>query len=341
MLNAVYQLAAPYRFEVAVHEERITSNDVVVRPSHLSICNADQRYYQGTRGADILKQKLPLALIHEGIGSVLMDSTGTFSPGDLVVMIPNTPCEENDYIAENYLRSSKFRGSSMDGFLQDLVVTNPSRLIALPEWINPDIAAFTEMVSVAMHAICRFKRIASNQPNNIGIWGDGNLGFITALLMRYLFPEAILTVIGHSQEKLSDFTFVDSTFLSGEVPTNLLVDGAFECAGGSGSQSAIDQVIDHIVPESTISLMGVSENSVPINTRMVLEKGLRLFGSSRSGRGDFLNVIQLYNNHPEVTDYLVRIVGQTVDVKTVDDIISAFEVDIRKRLGKTIIHWDK
>ena len=33
--------------------------------------------------------------------------------------------------------------------------------------------------------------------------------------------------------------------------------------------------------------MGVSENFVEINTRMMLEKGLRMFGSSRSGRKDF------------------------------------------------------
>ena len=56
-----------------------------------------------------------------------------------------------------------------------------------------------------------------------------------------------------------------------------LVDHAFECAGGEGSVAAIEQIIDRI-NRGTVSLLGVSENNVPINTRMVLEKGLRLFG---------------------------------------------------------------
>ncbi|SUM34962.1 zinc-binding dehydrogenase [Staphylococcus gallinarum] len=46
-------------------------------------------------------------------------------------------------------------------------------------------------------------------------------------------------------------------------------------------------MIDLISPEGSISLLGVSEYGVEINTRMVLEKGLTLFGSSRSGAQDF------------------------------------------------------
>lgn len=83
----------------------------MVRPPHLSICNADQRYYQGKRSAKVLKQKLPMALIHEGIGDVVFDPRGEFATGQTVVMVPNTPFEKDGIIAENYLRSSKFRAS--------------------------------------------------------------------------------------------------------------------------------------------------------------------------------------------------------------------------------------
>ena len=50
----------------------------------------------------VLRQKLPMALIHEGIGVVLRDPSGEFEPGEEVVMIPNTPVEEDEFIAENY-----------------------------------------------------------------------------------------------------------------------------------------------------------------------------------------------------------------------------------------------
>ena len=106
MLNTVYQLVAPRKFEVTYENIGLQDDDIIVRPTHLSICNADQRYYQGLREEHILRQKLPMALIHEGIGVVLRDPSGEFEPGEEVVMIPNTPVEEDEFIAENYLRSS-------------------------------------------------------------------------------------------------------------------------------------------------------------------------------------------------------------------------------------------
>ena len=67
MLNTVYRLVAPRRFEVEFNDINLHSGQVVVRPTHLSICHADQRYYQGLRPAEVMKSKLPMALIHEGL----------------------------------------------------------------------------------------------------------------------------------------------------------------------------------------------------------------------------------------------------------------------------------
>ena len=100
MINTVYRLAQPRRFEVAFETIDLFGGNAVVRPTHLSICNADMRYYLGTRDAKVLAQKLPMALIHEGIGRVGLDSTGRFKCGDKVVMIPNIPCETDAYCGE-------------------------------------------------------------------------------------------------------------------------------------------------------------------------------------------------------------------------------------------------
>ena len=85
MFNTVYQLVRPRQFEIAFEDITIDDTHVLVRPTHLSICHADQRYYQGTRADAILRQKLPMALIHEGIGRVVYDPTGTYQAGQRVV----------------------------------------------------------------------------------------------------------------------------------------------------------------------------------------------------------------------------------------------------------------
>lgn len=79
------------------------------------------------------------------------------------------------------------------------------------------------------------------------------------------------------------------------------MDHAFECVGGNGSPVAIEQIIGLIKPESTISILGVSEYPVPINTRMILEKGIRMFGSSRSGVADFQKRLICMLNIPKLS----------------------------------------
>lgn len=81
------------------------------------------------------------------------------------------------------------------------------------------------------------------------------------------------------------------------------------------------------------------ENPVSINTRMILEKGLRMFGSSRSGREDFVKTIELYQSNPEIPEYLQNIVGGVFKIRSIDDMRKAFEADIHKEFGKTIMIW--
>ena len=74
---------------------------------------------------------------------------------------------------------------------------------------------------------------------------------------------------------------------------------------------------------------------------MVLEKGLKIFGSSRSGRNDFINLIELYKTCPDILLYLENIVGSVIDVRSIKDITLAFETDIHSMIGKTIMVWNK
>ena len=122
---------------VAFNDIDLNSDKVVVRPTHLSICHADRRYYQGTRPADVMaKSAADGSDSHEAIGDVVYDATGEFKPGKLVVMIPNTPVEKDDVIAENYLRKFQVPCRGFDGFMQDNVALDRDRLVRLPQDID-------------------------------------------------------------------------------------------------------------------------------------------------------------------------------------------------------------
>src|SRR5690625_432731 len=339
MINQVYRLVAPRQFEITYKAKSIISDKVVIRPTHLSICAADQRYYTGSRGKEAMREKLPMALIHEGVGEVVFDPTETFVIGTKVVMVPNIPTEKDSFVAENYLRSSYFRSSGYDGFMQDYIFSDADRLVELPEDIDMNIAAFTELITIATHALSRLERRSTTKKEVFGVWGDGNLGFITTLLLKRIYPNSRVILFGKTDYKMNHFSFVDDSIKIDAIPDDLRIDHGIECAGGRGSQYAINQIIDHIHPEGTISLLGVSEYPVEINTRMVLEKGLTLIGSSRSGASDFQRTVDIYKEHPKILDYLETLVGETYTVRKIEDITKAFEGDLSSSWGKTLMKW--
>lgn len=338
MINQVYQLVAPRQINVAFHDLSLAGENVIVRPKHLSICAADQRYFTGTRDRRVMERKLPMALIHEAWGEVVSDGRGELAPGTKVLLVPNTPREQDNFIGENYLPSSRFRASGFDGFMQEYVSMERDRVVPF-ENIIPEVAALSELISVAMHAVRSFMASAHGRRDAIGVWGDGNLGYLTCLLVKMLMPETKVYIFGMSPDKLNYFSFADAVYDVASMDGHVEIDHAFECVGGGGSEYAIDQIIDCIHPEGTIVLMGVSENNVPIRTRMVLEKGLRLMGRSRSGREDFLYTARYLQDNPEMQHRIKKIIREVIPVKNVADIVGAFESDIHQAF-KTVMRWD-
>jgi ribitol-5-phosphate 2-dehydrogenase len=341
MIQTIYRLTAPGMIEPACRAVIPSDTDVLLRPRFLSVCRADQRYYQGTRPPEVLKKKLPMALIHECVAQVVQDPTNRYKRGQLVVPVPNVPSEVDTWIAENYLPSSKFRSSGYDGYLREYDYTPASRCVAVPP-VNPHILSFLELISVCVHAISRFERIAHGRRDTLAVWGDGNLGYITCLLLRILYPSAKIIICGPGQEKLSYFSFADERVPVTQVRGNAATpfcDHCFECVGGAGARHAINQMIDVCASEGVISLMGVSEQFPDLNTRMILEKGLWLYGSSRSGVDDFARAAQILAENPDAVNYLEALVGEVVLVREIADIHHAFSADLRLPFGKTILDW--
>lgn len=338
MINRVYRLVAPKRFAICFLDEDLSEDRVYVRPTYLSICAADQRYYLGLRPKEVLDKKLPMSLIHEGIGEVVFDSRGEYKKGDRVVMIPNTPSLSSDVIKENYLPKTKFRSSGYDGFMQSAIPMRRDRIIKLGSKVKSETASFTEMFTIPFSILDEFEKASHSIKDTFGVWGDGNIGFVTALVLKKRYPDAKVYVMGKDQEKLNYFSFADGTYDVDELPEGFKVDHAFECCGGKFSEDAINQIIDYIGPQGYIGLLGVSEQAPRINTRMVLEKGLTLMGSSRSGYKDFKRAVEMLED-PEVNNYLNTIISEIVEINKIEDINKAFDSDTTNKF-KTVLKWN-
>lgn len=338
MIGRVYRLVDAKRIEMKQREIQLSDDTVLVRPEYMSICAADQRYYLGQRKKEVLSRKLPMALIHEATGTIIHDPGGIFQANMKVVLIP---LDDNDSIASeiksNYRKDSKFASSGVDGFMRDVVAIQRNRLLPIDSGYA-SIYVFTEILSVALGAVDMFEAARQTSVDSIGVWGDGSMGFITALALRCRYPQSKLYVFGKSARKLSKFSFASQKFYIDKIPRGMAVKHAFECVGGKKSESALQQIIDCISPQGVVSLLGVSESAVTIETRNVLDKGLQLIGNSRSNRNDFKAALTLINKNEVCRKYLHLLISETIEIQSEQDISRWFEQDILNDF-KTLGVW--
>lgn len=339
MIALQYRLTQPFVIETAYNDISLCDGGkVIVKPLFLSICKADMRYYFGQRDANILKKRLPMSLIHEACGEVLYDPLGQLKKGQKVVLLPNIPGKDG-YYAENYRLDSLFRSSRADGFMQELTALEHKYLAPYPDSLPDEVMAFTELISVGIHGVESFARVSGERRSRIAVWGDGALSYIICSLLKCTFPDAMVTVIGINPAKLQYFTFADEALMADQIPDGAHYDHCFECVGGTGSASTISQMIDTIQPEGTMLLLGVSEEPVPVNTRLVLEKGLSLIGRSRSGRGDFEKAVRLLETDSVFLGRMGHLVSCSVEARSIEDIGRAFTL-AQTADFKVVIKWN-
>ncbi|MFD2923116.1 alcohol dehydrogenase catalytic domain-containing protein [Halobacillus naozhouensis] len=353
--SKTYSLTAPWIFKEEELSREVSEGDVVVKPVLASVCHADLRYFTGKRRKEALQKKLPMALFHEGVGVIVKSNHPDRKVGERVVIVPNIPeylvegttkeeccssCKRG--LADNYCEQGVFMGSGYDGIGQEHVVIPSECAVLIPEEVPEEIAVLAELSTVSLHAIER--TAASLDDSQVAVFGDGPVGYLTAVMLHYVFhvPKDRLRVFGAVREKLEQFTFAEThlvqeyDFKSAE-PVHL----AIECAGGPFSESASNQAIDLLARGGDLVLMGVTEERVPINTRDLLEKGLSLHGSSRSSVPDYQRVIEAMRQRDCREAFKKLLPNNHVIVKGVNDLNEVMKQTAEhKAWKKTIISFE-
>jgi ribitol-5-phosphate 2-dehydrogenase len=192
---------------------------------------------------------------------------------------------------------------------------------------------------VVLNALETFEKARIRNADAIGIWGDGNMGFLVSLVIRCLYPDSKIYVFGKSFRKLQYFSFANKVYIIDRIPQELRLDHCFECVGGKNSGAAIEQMIKLIKPQGCISLLGVSEDPVLIGTRTILDKGLILIGNSRSSGEDMRKAVKLISENSTFRKYLTILISEIVSVKEETDMMHAFEQSSLNDF-KTVMKWE-
>lgn len=344
MFSKGFKIVDKKRFDLYIEEVSPQEDEAIVKIETAALCKADLRYYLGDRDARTLGLKYPMNLIHEAVGVVVKDPTGRFQSGQRVTLCPNIVSEEDrqkykvcrmEGLGENYCPTASFASSNYNGFSRSYLSFKADNLIPLPEGLPNSVLVFSELISVAISALRRIPILANDV---IGIWGDGVVGYILQAVLSVIHKGRVI-VVGKHDDKLRKFEGAVTYKYTDEKLRNEQIDIAVECIGGRAAESGIDQIIDVIQPGGRVILTGVTESKVAINTRKILEKGISMYGVTRSNVEDFKKATALFY-HRDFCRKIESLVLDELTILDINDYYAVFEKEADNRdLGKYVMHF--
>jgi threonine dehydrogenase-like Zn-dependent dehydrogenase len=264
--------------------EPVTDGAVVVRVAAVGLCGTDLLAWRLRRGAP--SQAHPLVLGHEVSGVVVLDPTGTWAAGTLVLVDPAITCGAC---------AACRRGDACDalavvgdtygaGGLAELIAVPPRALIAVPDGLSLRSAALVEPLACAHHAVARSGVRAGD---HAAVLGAGGLGMSIGLVLRAYGVDVLLAeprVARRAAATEAGFATVDV------APGDAAADVAFEASGAPGAVAAACRAV---VRSGTVVVAAQHPAELVFDAGMLFGRELRLTWSLGASRADFTRVLEL------------------------------------------------
>jgi (R,R)-butanediol dehydrogenase/meso-butanediol dehydrogenase/diacetyl reductase len=219
--------------------------------------------------------KLPVTPGHEFVGEVLETSSDGFSRGDMVVADSRVFCGHcRNCIAgrHNLCATLGFVGEVCDGGFAEQIVLPASSLLRLPAGTDPQIAAMTEPLAVALHTV---RRLAPVKGDKILIAGGGAIGGLVALLLADagFGPLLLVEKNSHRATLLAEVAGAATVALDDCGATRFAVDA-------TGSSLVVEALLNTIAPGGTIVLVGLFHGKPQLDFNLIVEREIDVRGCS-------------------------------------------------------------
>ncbi|HZX82392.1 MAG TPA: alcohol dehydrogenase catalytic domain-containing protein [Reyranella sp.] len=237
------------------------------------ICGSDIHNYRTGQWIS----RSPSTCGHEltGIVTAVGASVEGFKPGDTVVADSRFWCGECHACSKgrhHLCATLGFVGEACDGGFAEQTVL-PARLLAhVSAEIDPAIAAMTEPLAVALHAV---KRLAPKAGDPVLMLGCGPIGGLAALLLSRTHDGPLMLA-----DRNTERAALVARVTGGQVvELNAALDpkprGAIEA---TGSVAALLRLVEVMEPGGTVALVGIFHGRFDIDPNIFVERELSFIG---------------------------------------------------------------
>jgi (R,R)-butanediol dehydrogenase / meso-butanediol dehydrogenase / diacetyl reductase len=248
----------------------------------VGLCGTDLHIVEG----DHPRARFPLVLGHELVGHAL----GGPLAGRAVVVDPLIACGACSacQLGERHVCANlRLLGIDRDGGLSGRVDVDPDRLHAVPDGLDPAVAALAEPLAVAVHA-ARRARVAAG--DKVVIMGAGPIGLLLAFAARQAGATMILIAepapTRRAFAQAAGFDTLDALDPLDDLErrtSGWLADVVFDAAAAPAVAALLPRLVR---PAGRISLVGTYGRPVEFDLQAVLFRELNLIGNRVYQPGD-------------------------------------------------------
>ena len=252
------------------------SGDVHLKVLAAGICGSDLHNFKTGQWI----AHLPVTPGHEFTGEVLAVGAGVsdFQPGDRVVADSRASCGacvQCEAGRPNLCLKLGYVGEVCDGGFAEEVVLPARGLLKVDASVPPQVAALSEPLAVALHAIKRAEPVSGKL---VLVAGAGPVGGLTCLLLKHLGFGPVLFAERNGARR----ALVEA--VTGAVAVELdavWIGQPFDCAiEATGVPAVLDKLIALAGAAARIAMVGIPSGAASINAITVVERELELRGCS-------------------------------------------------------------
>jgi propanol-preferring alcohol dehydrogenase len=272
------------------------ADEVLVKIEASGVCFTDVHIMKGEHASP---NPLPLIMGHEGVGRVveLGSDGGRLKVGDRVgigyVFGACGHCRECLTGGENYCPDFDATGFSVSGCFAEYVVMRQEWANRIPEGISPIEAAPLMCAGAAAYA--SHKKTGVQAGDTLAIFGLGGLGQYAIQIAKLCGVRVIAVDI--SEEKLATAKALgaDEIVVANENAGAAIqaLGGAHGCVNFAPVGATWPLMLAACAPRATIVLTAVPADQLAFYTYEVVERGIKVIGSSASNRQEMNELLAL------------------------------------------------
>ena len=315
-------------------------NDLLIKVQQTSLCGTDLHIYNWDEWA-AKTVPIPLTTGHEFFGTVAATGANTkgFSVGDRVTAEGHIICGQCHNCrsgAYHLCTHTKGIGVTIPGCFAEYVVVPAFNAISLPNFISDDVATILDPFGNAVHTALSFNLVGED----VLITGAGPIGIMALVIAQKIGARTIvITDINDERLKMAQKMGASHAVNTAKHSLNdvmqelCIADGFTVGFEMSGSQKALDEMIDKLACGAKLALLGILPQKTVVDGPKIVFKSLELLGIyGREMFGTWQKAFSLIQEGVDISPLITH-------KFTADNFEDAFTTMVHGNCGKIILTW--